>query len=243
MTHIEICDDAATVARWAATALIDDLRSIQQSGQTGVWVAAGGSTPAKAYEIIAKEDAHQIDWSNLYILIGDERCVPLSHKDSNWRQLADLLLAHVPVSASHLLRPPMELGAIPAASRYAEMIAQLPGEDTPKLHHVWLGMGEDGHTLSLFPGEELAEHIGAQLVAPILDSPKPPPERITLTLNALRGAEHCVILATGGGKRPALTRALSGDLALPIARAANTVERNGGRVTWVLDREAAPISH
>jgi 6-phosphogluconolactonase len=240
MARIQVEDSPAIVAEWAASALRDDLVAAVAEHGRAHWVAAGGSTPAAAYRVLAERCADEIPWNHLRILMGDERCVPVEHPDSNWGQLRAALLEFISVRDDVLLRPRAELGAEPAAELYETILRGLAtsSDGRVRLDHVWLGMGEDGHTLSLFPGRLVAA-AEDRLVAPVHDSPKPPPDRVTLTLEALKGAVHCVILATGAGKREVVARAVSGDIALPIARAAQTVESAGGKVTWALDRAAA----
>lgn len=235
-----ILPDAAAVAGWAVDALLTDLAAALRAEGRASWVAAGGTTPLHGYRLLAERGDGGIAWEDVAIAMGDERCVPLDDPDSNWGQLRALLAGAAPFERATLLVPPVELGGAAAAERYAAALAALPSSPTgaPRLDHVWLGIGEDGHTLSLFPGHPAAEER-ARLVVPVRDSPKPPPERITLTLRALEGARHCAVLVAGAGKADALARALAGDEALPSARAAATVERAGGRVTWVVDAAAA----
>lgn len=108
----------------------------------------------------------------------------------------------------------------------------------PRLEVVWLGVGPDGHCLSLFPGRPEVE-VGDRLVVPVHGAPKPPPDRVSLTLAALSGVERLVVLAAGAEKAAAVARARAGDPELPITRAVATVEAAGGTVTWLLDRSAA----
>lgn len=238
MSNIEVLDDASAVASKAAELLAADLMSAVAENGSATWVAAGGSTPTKAYEILAARPG-TIPWSNTRIVIGDERCVPPDNEQSNWHNLNAELLALVPIPAANRLRPPAELGAEIAAQQYSLTLRTLDttSEGVPRFDHVWLGMGEDGHTLSLFPGHPGLE--SGALVAPIHNSPKPPPDRITFTFATLQATKRCLILATGDGKREAVARAHIGDLSLPVARAALTVERAGGDVVWLLDRDAA----
>jgi 6-phosphogluconolactonase len=173
--------------------------------------------------------------------MGDERCVPVTDPDSNWGQAAAALLDHVPVPASHLLRPQGELGAEAAADAYQAALAGLPpdpGGTAPRLEVVWLGVGEDGHCLSLFPGHPELE-VTDRLVVGVHDSPKPPPDRVSLTLAALGGTERLLVLAAGAGKAEPVARARAGDDRLPLTRAVAAVRAAGGSVTWLLDRAAA----
>jgi 6-phosphogluconolactonase len=111
------------------------------------------------------------------------------------------------------------------------------GRGVPRLDLVWIGVGPDGHCLSLFPGRPEVE-VADRLVVPVHGAPKPPPDRVSLTLAALAGAERLLVLAAGPEKAEAVTRALAGDRSLPITRAVAAVERAGGTVTWLLDRTA-----
>jgi len=158
-------------------------------------------------------------------------------------QAAAALLDHVPVPAHHLLRPQGELGAEPAADAYQATLAALPAAPggAPRLEVVWLGVGEDGHCLSLFPGRPEVE-VGDRLVVPVHDSPKPPPDRVSLTLAALAGTERLLVLAAGAGKAGAVARARAGDDRLPVTRAVAAVRSAGGSVTWLLDRAAVAAS-
>jgi 6-phosphogluconolactonase len=241
MTTVEVLETPQAVAEAAAAALAFDVTAAVRAHGDAVWVAAGGSSAAAAYRVLAESYADAIAWDDVLILIGDERCVPPDHPDSNWGQLAALLLQQISIADSALLRPPAEVGAERAAALYdEELIRRLARSPAgpPRLDHVWLGVGEDGHTLSLFPGHPASEATNG-LVAAVHDSPKPPPDRVTLTFEALRGAAHCVILGSGAGKREVLARAIAGDTSLPVARVAEAVEAAGGRVTWILDASAA----
>jgi 6-phosphogluconolactonase len=111
----------------------------------------------------------------------------------------------------------------------------------PRLEVVWLGVGEDGHCLSLFPGRPEVE-VTDRLVVPVHDSPKPPPDRVSLTLAALAGTERLLVLAAGQGKAEPVARARAGDDRLPVTRAVAAVRAAGGSVSWLLDRAAAAAS-
>jgi 6-phosphogluconolactonase len=239
MPRVLVHPDKAGVAETAASMLAEDIAAAVESRGRAVWVAAGGSTPAAAYEILADRYATSVRWGETMIAMGDERCVPLEDPDSNWGQLAERLLDRLTVDAPKLLVPRCELSARAAASDYQARLASLDRlpSGLPRLDHVWIGLGEDGHTLSLFPGH-LAELQSTELVVAVHDSPKPPSDRISLTLEALKGAVHCLVLATGDGKREIAKRALAEDASLPVVAAMRVVEGAGGVVTWLLDEAA-----
>ncbi len=167
-------------------------------------VLAGGGTPREVYEALARE-AH--DWRRWQVWFGDERCLPVNHPERNSAMARAALLDQVAVTAVHLI--PAELGPDKAAAAYA---AQLAGVGEFDL--VILGLGEDGHTASLFPGRRLASDAAAVAV---FDAPKPPPERVSLSAPRLSRAHHVLFLVGGAGKRDALVRWQQGDPTLPAA--------------------------
>ncbi len=231
-----LASDVAAEAAHSAVATLGD--AIARHGRA-VWVLAGGSSPMAAYRILGTDYVSSVDWSKVTVLIGDERSVPVDHPDSNWGQIAPALFDNPAFTEMEQLRPASELDAEEAARLYANVVAALPttASGAPRLDLVWLGVGEDGHTLSLFPGHPDFRPV-EELVIPVYDSPKPPPTRITLTLKALDGAQNTVIFATGAGKRDSLTAALS-EGALPIAVVAAHVVANGGSVDWLFDEAAS----
>jgi 6-phosphogluconolactonase len=193
-----------------------------------------------AYKLLAEQYRDSVDWSKVTVVLGDERCVPLNHPDSNWFQIASAFLGTIPLSDSNKLRPPYELPAGQAAEQYGSLLESLPHNDQliPRFDLVWLGIGEDGHTLSLFPGHP-ALTVTTSLVIPVHDSPKPPPDRLSLTFYALANTTHCFIMASGPAKSEIIAQAMADNSALPIVQAINVVEANGGTVRWLLDTSAA----
>ena len=180
-------------------------------------VLAGGTTPKRCYELLAQLD---VEWGRIAVLFGDERCVPPDHPDSNYRMAKAALLDRVAPATVH--RMPAELGPDEGADLYAEVVANIA-----PLDFVLLGVGEDGHVASLFPGHPLLKATG--LTAGIRDSPKPPPERVTLTLEAIRDARRVLILATGAGKAGAVALARRGESPSGMIAGAK----------WLIDRAAA----
>ena len=239
--RVKVVDGPGELAEAAARAAVAYLEAAVEAHGTATWVLTGGGTPVAAYQRLAASDLRAgVEWERIRVAMGDERCVPVTDPDSNWGQAAAALLDHVPVPASHLLRPPGELGAEAAADAYQAALSELPPAPggTPRLEVVWLGVGEDGHCLSLFPGRPELE-AGDRLVVPVHDSPKPPPDRVSLTLAALAGTERLLVLAAGTAKAEPVARARAGDDRLPITRAVAAVRAAGGSVTWLLDRAAA----
>jgi 6-phosphogluconolactonase len=241
--RVEVVADAAALAEAAARRAVADLQDAVEAHGSATWVLTGGTTPVAAYRRLAAHDLRAgIEWDRIRAAMGDERCVPVDHPDANWGQAAAALLDHVPVPDHHLLRPRGELPAEAAADDYAAVLRKLPAAPGggPRLELLWLGVGEDGHCLSLFPGRPELE-VRDRLVVAVHHAPKPPPDRVSLTLAALAGVERLLVLAAGDAKATAVAAARGGDRDLPIARAAATVRDAGGDVTWLLDRAAAGV--
>jgi 6-phosphogluconolactonase len=201
-------DVAAAAAADIASTLSDGARSL---------VLAGGTTPRRCYELLAHLD---VAWGRVSVLFGDERCVHADHPESNYRMAREALLDHV--APATVYRIPAELGPDEAAGLYAHVVAAVAPLDI-----VLLGVGEDGHTASLFPGHPALNASG--LAVGIRDSPKPPPQRVTLTLPALRAARRVIILATGVGKADAVARAKRHEVPSGMIAGAR----------WLIDRAAA----
>jgi 6-phosphogluconolactonase len=238
---VQIFADPGVLAEAAAQLAVRVLQAAVAAHGDGIWVLAGGSTPLAAYRLLAAEPlAGSVPWERVRVVMGDERAVPVTDPDSNWGQAAGALLDRVPIPDAGRIRPRVELGLDAAAEDYERRLHALPTGSSgwPRLNLVWLGAGEDGHTLSLFPGRPEAD-VTDRLVVAVRGAPKPPPERLGLTPAALRGAGCCAVLAAGAGKADALARALGGDDSLALARAAREVAAAGGTLTWLLDEAAA----
>lgn len=163
-------------------------------------VLAGGSTPRRAYQLLSE---WPLSWGRATVLFGDERCVAPDHPDSNYWMAKQELLDRVFPGTVH--RMPGELGAEDAATLYDPVVHALSPLDL-----VLLGMGPDGHTASLFPGHRALTAAGYAVA--VHEAPKPPPDRVSLTLGALREARRVVFLVTGGDKAEALLRAQTGEV-------------------------------
>lgn len=168
-----------------------------------VIVLAGGATPSAIYA--ALRDA-VTDWSCWEIWFGDERCQPLGDGDRNSTMAAESWLAHVPIPTQSIHVIPAELGASAAATLYAEALC-----DVGLFDLVLLGLGEDGHTASLFPGHDWDDATGASTALAVFDAPKPPPERVSLSAARLSQSRSVLFLVAGASKRDALQRWRQGD--------------------------------
>jgi 6-phosphogluconolactonase len=168
-------------------------------------VLAGGTTPEKVYRLLADTQA---DWANWHIYYGDERCLPSNHPDRNSVMAEQAFLDKVAIPAAHIFTIPAELSPEIAAKHYQETIAAALPFDM-----VLLGMGEDGHTASLFPHHY---HDKNELVHAVYNSPKPPPERVSLSAKALSNTQQLLFLITGANKQDAV-QAWRAGADLPVA--------------------------
>jgi 6-phosphogluconolactonase len=179
------------------------------SGNAFSIVLAGGQTPLALYRMLAEEP---MQWDKWRVYFGDERCLPPDHPERNSFQAAQVLLSHVPIPTGNIHVPFAELGATEAASRYRVQLKNVGVFDL-----VLLGLGEDGHTASLFPGHDIGAGQAAADVLPVFDAPKPPPERISLSAQRLSRARTVLFLVTGEGKREAVLRWRRGEQ-IPASR-------------------------
>lgn len=201
---IRVVDGEAAAQAALAIVLEQAAAAIAARGRF-VLALCGGRTPGRLYELLA--DTGQ-DWHRWHLVYGDERCLPPDDEERNSSLVRRCWLDRTDFPARNHHVPEAELGADIAAQRYAEAIAPLLPVDL-----ALLGMGEDGHTASLFPGHS---HPDATVV-PVHDAPKPPAERVSLGYAALNGADTVCFLVTGAAKRDALRRWQQGD-DIPVAR-------------------------
>ena len=214
--------DADTVATHATELILQ--AAVDAIHERGVFhlVLAGGQTPEKVYQRLANAQA---EWQHWQIYFGDERCLPVDHPERNSRMAASAWLDHGAVPDNNIHTVPAELGAEAAAANYATII------DTARpFDLVLLGMGEDGHTASLFPGQL---HPDTESVHAVHHAPKPPPDRVSLSRASLSDSGNVLVLITGASKRTALQKWHAG-ATLPIA---GITARH--RITVLLDEAAA----
>jgi len=206
--------------------------AIQERGRLTV-VLAGGSTPKATYEILARDYAGRIDWGKVHVFFGDERTVPPDDEDSNYRMAREALLDHVPVASVHRMQG--ELPPDEAAEAYEQELRDFFGpNELPEFDLILLGIGGDGHTVSLFPETSALEVHDRLVVAnPVL---KLETTRITLTVPVINAAHAVYFLVAGEGKAEALTKILSGD-ADPREYPASLIQPQGGP-KWKLDQPA-----
>lgn len=211
MTRMTTLTDEEAVARRAATDTAMLLEGAREQRGCAHVALSGGSTPARTYELLAET---LTDWSGVELWFVDERCVEPTDERSNHLLVARTLLEPAGIAAEQVHRMHGELGPHEGARQYEE---ELRAAGPPTFDVVVLGIGPEGHVASLFPDapqlrtDEQQLRTGEdQLCAGVEDSPKPPPERITLTLPVLRAARRCLVIATGPEKAGAIS-AMLGD--------------------------------
>ena len=212
MAEFIVLATAEEVAEAAAAEIAEELL-----GGARTLVLTGGTSPKRCYELLSELDA---PWGRVAVLFGDERCVPPLDPESNYRMAKESLLDRI--HPATVYRIPAELGPDEGADTYAEVVASTAPFDV-----VLLGVGEDGHVNSLFPGHKALKATG--LTAGIHDSPKPPPRRVTMTFEAIRDAKKTLVIATGAGKADAVAMARRGESPSGMIASAR----------WLIDRAAA----
>jgi 6-phosphogluconolactonase len=199
---------------------------------------SGGGTPQKLYRLLAQSPhKQQIDWSSVHIFWGDERFVPPDDPDNLWRMARETFLDEAPLPAANI-HPMPTVGLTPtaAARQYAHALTQFFAPAPPRFDLILLGLGPDGHTASLFPGQPAL--TDARLVTAVHNAPKPPPTRLTLTLATINQAANVIFLVTGAEKAAAVAQVLRGERDLD-QWPAQGVQSVNGRLLWLLDQAAA----
>jgi 6-phosphogluconolactonase len=171
-------------------------------------VLAGGTTPRRVYESLRNSDA---DWAAWHVYFGDERCLPADHVERNSWMAAQAWLNHVAIPRTQIHFIPTEEGAQAAASAYTQTLVGIELFDL-----VLLGLGEDGHTASLFPGHELANTLDAPAVIVVENAPKYPPQRVSLSAHRLSMARKVIFIVSGTMKQQAVKDWRNG-IAIPAA--------------------------
>jgi len=231
--------DHAEVARESCARMVRAIRDALKERGTASIALSGGSSPVPAYRLLAKES---IDWSRVHVFWVDERAVPPEHERSNYGSAKAALLDAIAIPEANVHRMRGESPDLEAeGARYETLLRETIAAKTsgvPVLDLVVLGVGDDGHTASLFPGEPTV-HVTDRLVAavPAADARE---ARLTLTVPVLENARATLLIVLGKSKHEPLERiwATSGDLATTPAR---IVRGFRGSITWVIDRAAGGI--
>ena len=236
--EVKIVPDSATLGRAAA----QEFHHVAEAavGERGRFSVAlsGGNTPRSVYALLASQHK-ELPWDKIHIFFGDERHVPPDHPDSNFRMASESLLTKVPIPDKNVHRIRAELEAGPAAQDYEDQLRtffHLIDHDWPRFDLVLLGLGDDGHTASLFPGtaalNERSRTVAANWVEKLQSF------RVTLTFPVLNHAAEVIFLVSGDSKAQILS-----DVLRPGAKKypAQSVSPESGRLLWLVDKEAASL--
>ena len=234
-SNVFVFESADDLAKAAAKRFVEyATAAIEQSGRFCV-ALAGGNTPRRLYEALASNPFRKsIDWSRVQIFFGDERCVPPDDPQSNFRMVNESLLTKVNVPDSNVHRMKGELDPAEAASTYEAELKSIFRE-SPKFDLILLGLGEDGHTASLFPGSDVLNEQSRWVIA--TKHPVSGQDRITLTLPLINRAAHIVFLLTGKEKAAVLREVIRNE---PTAqKPASLIKPVDGSLEWLVDKDAA----
>lgn len=236
--EIKIVPDNVTLARVAADEFHRAAEAaVHERGRFSV-ALSGGNTPRAVYSLLASEH-EQLPWDRIHVFFGDERHVPPDHPDSNFRMANESLLSKVPIPEKNIHRIRAELDAEAAAAEYDQQLRDffhVVNHDWPRFDLIFLGIGEDGHTASLFPGSGALAETSRRVVANWVA--KFNAFRITLTFPVLNHAAEAVFLVSGAGKAQILSAILRpGDQNYPAQR----VQPENGRLLWMVDQEAGSL--
>ncbi len=223
------------VAKWLTGYITDTLKKKDRF----TIALSGGSTPYKLHTLLAGPPfKDQIDWSKLHIFWGDERAVPFEDDRNNAKMAYDTLLNHVPVPASqiHIMRTDIEPEA--AAAAYEKVLHHYFHAHEISFDLVFLGMGDDGHTLSLFPGTPVVHEENKLALAYYLEAQDM--YRITLTAPIVNRSAAIAFLVTGSSKAPALKEVIEGDYN-PDKYPSQVIKPSSGEVYWFTDEAAAAL--
>lgn len=228
-----IAEFARTAAGMIAAA---SLISIELRGAFNI-ALAGGSTPGPVYELLAEDP--NIDWQRIRVFWSDERCVSPEHADSNYRMARETLLDRLPQSPGLVARMPGELPPGQAASAYEETIREwVPTDEAgiPRFDLILLGMGDDGHTASLFPGSEVLNEKDRLVAADHIS--RFDANRLTFTYPLINAGRHVLILVGGTSKAATLKAVLAGPHQ-PDVLPVQAVQPTSGQFRWLVDADAA----
>jgi 6-phosphogluconolactonase len=212
--------------------------AIAQHGRFSV-ALSGGNTPRSVYSLLAQECRESLDWQKIFIFFGDERHVPPDDQQSNYRMARESLLSRVPLPEQNVLRVQAELPAQQAAEDYESKLRaffQLAPAECPRFDLIFLGLGQDGHTASLFPGSAALSESTRLVVANWVE--KFQAFRITLTFPVLNAADQAVFLVSGESKARIVKEIFTSPTS---AYPSQMVHPREGRLLWMLDQPAAGL--
>ncbi|MGH3424324.1 MAG: 6-phosphogluconolactonase, partial [Nocardioidaceae bacterium] len=231
--------DAGALAGTIADRVLEEIAAVQSAGAVPSVVLTGGTIADRAHrEIAARTGRHDVDWRRVDVWWGDERFVPAGDPERNAGQARGALLDGVGADSARMHEMPASdggLGLDEAATAYADELDRATPDGTPRFDLLMLGLGPDGHIASLFPGRSELREARRSAVA-VVGSPKPPPDRISMTYPTLNRARKVWFLVAGEDKAEAVRRAVAGD---SVERTPGAGVRGTEETLWLLDEAAA----
>lgn len=234
--EIIVCPDAAALARQGTEQFIARAgEAVARAGRFAV-ALSGGSTPAALYSLLAAgEFCDRVDWPRVHLFWGDERCVPPDHPDSNFRMTREHLLDRIQLPPENIHRMQGETEPVAAAAAYESELRKFFSAGLPRFDLVLLGLGEDGHTASLFPGSAALKETEHWVAAVYVDKLRS--HRLTLTLPVINAAAHVAFLVAGASKA-AIVKEMLGSANGSSYPAAQVMPARG-QLTWLIAADAA----
>lgn len=236
--EIVVFENAEAVARAAAERFVIAAQAATAARGRFSVALSGGSTPKRTYELLASEDfKSRVEWSKVQVFFGDERCVPPESSESNYRMAGEAMLSRVPIPKENVHRIIGEGDPKLGALLYEQALrAFFADTQWPRFDLLFLGMGDDGHTASLFPGSAALKEDKAWVVANWVEKFKT--FRITLTAPAINRSAHVVFLVSGEGKARRLAEVTRGP-AEPDRLPSQLIHPVDGKLEWLVDEAAA----
>ena len=238
--EVRIFNDLEGLSRAAANLFIEQAEQSISERNRFLVALNGGSTPTRLFQLLATDEHEKADWSKVHIFWGDERCVPPDDAGSSYGQARDTLLSHILIPDSNIHRIRGELGPVEASKEYSLILREFssPPFQYPRFDLVYLGMGEDGHTASLFPGSSL--DVAEPTMPVTAHYQDRPAHRVTLTPIVFNAAHMIVFMATGEKKAKPLAEVLSDTHTRnPAQYPAQRIDPKEGRLIWLVDEAAA----
>lgn len=236
--ELRVFETPQAVAAALADLFVESARSAIEMHGTFFVALAGGRTPRAAYELLAeKERSGSLDWGRVFVYFSDERCVPPESSDSNYKSAADAFLSRVPLPPVNIHRMHGEDDPARAARAYAQMVVSTMG-DGPRFDLMLLGMGDDGHTASLFPGTDPYADEDELVRAPFV--PQLNAHRLTMTPRVINNSRHVAITVEGEKKAATLRAVFTGPIE-PERYPVQSVSPADGDLTWLADKAAAQL--
>lgn len=245
MSVIDVYPDSQSVIRAAANRFVSAAEAAITTRGRFIVALSGGNTPRALYKLLSSDEfLALVEWTKVYVFWGDERVVPPDHRASNYHMAREALLDYAPMPMSNIYRIPGELDPVQAADLYEFKMRDFfegrseSAESRARFDLVLLGMGEDGHTASLFPHTPALEVHDRWVVSQYVEKLKA--WRVTLTPEALNGAANILFIVTGEKKAPALQRVLQGEPE-PHEYPAQLIQPRDGNLMWLVDSAAASL--